>query len=311
RPAAWRAAAAHAATTALCPAEQRCPGRAAPPSPSRPPATTAAAAAARATAAAAARATAAAAARATATAGRGAAGSTGGAAGAGGSGPTTDRGGELSSDLLAEGICQTFTLPASSQQNGIAEHRIGLIMEVARTSMIYAAAPHFLWLFAVRYAAHQLNLWPRVSEPETSPTPRWTGKVGDALVFRVWGALSIVRDAKASKLSSRTLRCVFLGFPRHPAVEVLPPTRASSLLLPGLDPLPPQGLAPSGVSQVDPPPLGAEAEGEGSGGAATGGAGSWGAATGGADSGGAASLSGCGAVGDPARGPGAGQPPQP
>ncbi|CAI7897587.1 unnamed protein product [Closterium sp. NIES-54] len=30
------------------------------------------------------------------------------------------------------------------------------------------------------YAAHQLNLWPRVSFPETSPTMRWTGKVGDA-----------------------------------------------------------------------------------------------------------------------------------
>ncbi|CAI7858332.1 unnamed protein product, partial [Closterium sp. NIES-54] len=58
-----------------------------------------------------------------------------------------------------------------------------------------------------------LNLWPRVFEQETSPTLRWTGKVGDASVFLVWGALSLVRDAKASKLSSRTLRCIFLGFP--------------------------------------------------------------------------------------------------
>ncbi|CAI7790616.1 unnamed protein product, partial [Closterium sp. NIES-53] len=30
------------------------------------------------------------------------------------------------------------------------ERRIGLVMEVARTSMIHAAAPHFLWPFAVR-----------------------------------------------------------------------------------------------------------------------------------------------------------------
>ncbi|CAI7932680.1 unnamed protein product [Closterium sp. NIES-54] len=104
----------------------------------------------------------------------------------------SNKGGEFSSDLAEfcrdEGIHQSFTLPSSPQQNGIAERRIGLIMEVARTSMIHAAAPHFLWPFAVRYAAHQLNLWPR-------------------------GTLSLVRDAKASKLSSRTLRCVFLGFP--------------------------------------------------------------------------------------------------
>ncbi|CAI7751026.1 unnamed protein product [Closterium sp. NIES-54] len=66
----------------------------------------------------------------------------------------SDRGGEFSSDLLrafcrSEGIRQTFTLPASPQQNGIAERRIGMVMDVARTSMIHAAAPHFLWLFAV------------------------------------------------------------------------------------------------------------------------------------------------------------------
>ncbi|CAI7927719.1 unnamed protein product [Closterium sp. NIES-54] len=57
-------------------------------------------------------------------------------------------------------------------------------MEVARTSMIHAAAPHFLWPFAVRYAAHQLNLWPCVSLPETSPTLCWTREVGNASVFR-------------------------------------------------------------------------------------------------------------------------------
>ncbi|CAI7809924.1 unnamed protein product [Closterium sp. NIES-54] len=78
----------------------------------------------------------------------------------------SDRGGEFSSNLLrdfcrGEGILQSFTLPDSPQQNGIAERRIGLVMEVARTSMIHAAAPHYLWPFAVQYAAHQLNLWPR------------------------------------------------------------------------------------------------------------------------------------------------------
>ncbi|CAI7880658.1 unnamed protein product, partial [Closterium sp. NIES-53] len=130
---------------------------------------------------------------------------------------------EFSFDLLAEfyrdeGIVQTFTLPASPQQNGIAYRCIGLVMEVARTSMIHAAAPHFLLSFALRYTAHQLNLWPRVSGPEASPTLRWTGKVGDASVFQVWGALSLVHDAKACKLSSRILRCVFLGFP----IDALP-----------------------------------------------------------------------------------------
>ncbi|CAI7781678.1 unnamed protein product [Closterium sp. NIES-54] len=130
----------------------------------------------------------------------------------------SDRGGEFSSDLLRafcrlEGIRQTFTLPASPQQNGIAERRIGMVMDVARTSMIHATAPHFLWPFAVQYAAHQINLQPHLSLPETTPTLRWTGKVGDASAFRVWGSRDFVRDTTADKLSSRAVPFVFLGFP--------------------------------------------------------------------------------------------------
>ncbi|CAI7881368.1 unnamed protein product [Closterium sp. NIES-54] len=241
-----------------------------------------------------------------------------------------DRGGEFSSARLgafcrARRIRQTFTLSASPQQNGIAECRIGMVMDVARTSMIHAAAPHFLWPFAVQYAAHQLNLQPRVSVPETSPTLRWTGKVGDASVFRVWGSRAFVRDLSADKSSHRAVPCVFLGFPPdapgwqfyHPTScrvlssqdvtfdESVPyyclfPYRTAPLPPPPLflvagpppvDPLPPQGPAPSGVSQVDAvePVEVAVDSGAGSGGVEPGGAGSGGAAPGGAEPGGAES----------------------
>ncbi|CAI7755176.1 unnamed protein product [Closterium sp. NIES-54] len=142
----------------------------------------------------------------------------------------SSRGGEFSSDLLqdfcrGEGILQSFTLLASLQQNGNAERRIGLVMEVAHTSMIHSAAPHFLWTFAVRYAAHQLNLWPRVSFVETSPTLRWTGKVGNASVFRVWGSRAFVHETSVDKLSARAISCVFLGFtPDAPGWQFYHPT---------------------------------------------------------------------------------------
>ncbi|CAI7839755.1 unnamed protein product [Closterium sp. NIES-53] len=216
----------------------------------------------------------------------------------------SDRGGEFSSARLgafcrAQGIRQTFTLPASPQQNGFAECRIGM---------------------------------PWVSLPETSPTLRWTGKVGDASAFRVWGSRAFVRDLSADKLSPRAVPCVFLGFPPdapgwqfyHPTSrrvlssqdvtfnESVPyyrlfpyrtvPLPPSLLFLalgpPPVDPLPPQGPAPSGVSQVDAvEPVevavdssaarGAEPAGAGSRGAAPGGAEPGGVESGGAESGGA------------------------
>ncbi|CAI7914658.1 unnamed protein product [Closterium sp. NIES-54] len=142
-------------------------------------------------------------------------------------------------------------------------------MEVARTSMIHAAAPHFLWSFAVRYTTNQLNLWPRVSLMETLPTLRWTGEVGDASVFRVRGSRAFFRDTSMDKLSARAIPC---------------------------------GHPPSSVSQVDPllgtvPIKVAVGSGAAFGGAASGGAelgcaesegaGSEGARSGGAERGGA------------------------
>ncbi|CAI7768023.1 unnamed protein product [Closterium sp. NIES-53] len=130
-------------------------------------------------------------------------------------------------------------------------------MDVASTSMIHAAAPHFLWPFAVQYAAHQINLQPCVSLPETTPTLRWTGKVGDASAFRVWGSRAFVRDTSVDKLSSRA----DVTFDDSVSYYRLFPYRTASLpppplfLAPGtplVDPLPPQGPAPSGVSQIDP-----------------------------------------------------------
>ncbi|CAI7806108.1 unnamed protein product [Closterium sp. NIES-53] len=215
----------------------------------------------------------------------------------------SDRGGEFSSDLLrdfcrGEGITQTFTLPAPAQQYGTAEHRSGLVRRD----------------FA---------------------TLHWIGEVGDASVFRVWGSRAFVCDPSADKLSAHAIPYVFLGFPpdtpgwqfyhptsRHvlPSWDITfdesvpfyrvfpyrsaPPPPPTLFLTPGpppVDPLSPQGPAPSGVSQVDQLPgavpvevagdtgaaRGAASRGVGPGGAEPGGTESEGAESGGAERGGA------------------------
>ncbi|CAI7789883.1 unnamed protein product [Closterium sp. NIES-54] len=155
-----------------------------------------------------------------------------------------DRGGEFSFDLLAdfckdEGILQSFTLPTSPQQNGIAEHRIGLFMEVARTSMIHAAAPHFLWPFAIQYAAHHLKFWLHVTLT--------------SLVLLPQGGDPTADDTGTTRRSPRLETPP--GFPPRPSSP--PPQRAA---------------VDSGAETAGAEPGGAEREGEGSRGAATGGA---------------------------------------
>ncbi|CAI7769066.1 unnamed protein product [Closterium sp. NIES-53] len=48
----------------------------------------------------------------------------------------------------------------------------------------HAGAPQFLWPQAVRYAAHQLNLWPSVAQPLVTPVSLWIGSPGVAADFR-------------------------------------------------------------------------------------------------------------------------------
>ncbi|CAI7814329.1 unnamed protein product [Closterium sp. NIES-54] len=207
----------------------------------------------------------------------------------------SDCGGEFHAGILAgfcreQGIRHFWTLPESPQQNGVAERCIGLVMEIAHTSMTHARAPYFLWPYAVRYAAHQLNLWPCVSRPEVSPTGLWTGSPGAASRFRVWGCLALVCDTSADKISPRAVPCVFLGFSedssdytfycpplhrffdsrdvcfdesvpyyvRYPCrgLSVPPPPLFLTSAPPPAPPVqpPPPGPASSGVSHATPPP---------------------------------------------------------
>ncbi|CAI7774065.1 unnamed protein product [Closterium sp. NIES-53] len=133
-----------------------------------------------------------------------------------------------------------------------------------------------------------LNLLPHVFFPETSPTLRWTGKVGDASVLRVWGSRAFVRDTSADKLSARAIPCAFLGFPPDtPGWQFYHPT--SRRVLPSQDAMfdesvPFYHLFPYRTAPLpSPPPAALPCSRSPS----DSGAASWGAASGGAASGGA------------------------
>ncbi|CAI7762229.1 unnamed protein product [Closterium sp. NIES-53] len=208
----------------------------------------------------------------------------------------SNRGGEFRSGVLAgfygeQGIRQSWTLPESPQKNGVAERRIGLVMDIARTSMIHARAPHFLWPYALCYAAHQLNLQPLVSRPEVSLTRLWIGSSGVGELSR----LLLLPPALHQFLDSRDVR-----FDKSVSYYTWYPCRGLPVPPPPLFLAPSPPLAPA--PPVPTPPLGlAPSGGVGAGGAATGGTRSGGARSRGAGAGGAsaggASPGGAGAGG--------------
>ncbi|CAI7843695.1 unnamed protein product [Closterium sp. NIES-54] len=178
----------------------------------------------------------------------------------------SDRGGEFSSARLgafcpAQGIRQTFTLPASPQQNGIAERRIGMVMDVAPQP----SAPGLLARDLPHLAVDR--------------------KVGDASAFRVWGSRAFVHDLSADKLSPHAVPCDVTFDELVPFYRLFP-YRTAPL------PPPPLFLAPDAVEPVkvavdSGAARGAEPVGAGSGGAESGGAEPGGAESGGAEPGGA------------------------
>ncbi|CAI7838782.1 unnamed protein product [Closterium sp. NIES-53] len=134
----------------------------------------------------------------------------------------SDGGGEFRSNTLKafcsiEGIRQTFTLPDSPQQNGVAESRNRIHVQIARCLLTHASAPPSLWGYAMLHAAALHNLDPHPHHTHTTPAELWTGQKPSVRPLRVWGCTSYVllnsqaRRAAGGKLAPKTITCVHLG----------------------------------------------------------------------------------------------------
>ncbi|CAI7729720.1 unnamed protein product [Closterium sp. NIES-54] len=185
----------------------------------------------------------------------------------------------------------------SPQQNGI-----------ARTSMIHAAAPIFCG--RLRSGTLRISSTSGPVSPCQKPRPHCVGRGRLAMRLRsgsgVLVPLFAIRPQTSSLPVLSPASSLAFSLTRLAGSFTTPPRAVSSLLRTSrlTNPLPPQGPAPSGVSQVDPlpgtapvKPRGAESGGAGFGGAEPRGAESEGVEPGGAesegaDSGGAASSGG-------------------
>ncbi|GKE57909.1 retrotransposon protein, putative, ty1-copia subclass [Tanacetum coccineum] len=130
----------------------------------------------------------------------------------------SDRGGEyLSQEFLdhlrSRGIISQLTPPYTPQHNGVSERRNQTLLDMVRSMMSLTTLPMSFWGYALESAARILNMVPTKKVNKT-PYEMWHGKVPNFSYLKVWGCEALVKRDMPNKLESRSIKCIFVGYPK-------------------------------------------------------------------------------------------------
>jgi hypothetical protein len=100
------------------------------------------------------------------------------------------------------------------QQNGVAERRNRILMDMVRSMLSYFTLPISLWMGALKTVIHILNRVPSKSVSKMS-YELWTGHEPSLNYIRVWGCPveDKIFNPNIGKLEPKTVSCHFIGYP--------------------------------------------------------------------------------------------------
>ncbi|GJR66384.1 retrotransposon protein, putative, ty1-copia subclass [Tanacetum coccineum] len=131
----------------------------------------------------------------------------------------SDRGGEYISQefkdyLKANGIVQQLTPPYTPQHNGVSERRNRTLLDMVRSMMNLTTLPLSFWDYALESATRILNMVP-TKKVDKTPYELWYGKVPNLSYLKVWGCEALVKRDTPDKLEQRSVKCIFIGYPKE------------------------------------------------------------------------------------------------
>ncbi|KAJ4728613.1 Retrovirus-related Pol polyprotein from transposon TNT 1-94 [Melia azedarach] len=130
----------------------------------------------------------------------------------------TDRGGEFTSKEFQEfceanGIRRFLTVRRSPQQNGVAERKNRIVLNIARSMLKSKRLPKEFWAEVVSTAVYLSNRSPTRSVWEKTPQEAWCGRKPGISHLRVFGnvAHAHVPDKRRTKLDDKSESFIFIG----------------------------------------------------------------------------------------------------
>jgi hypothetical protein len=131
----------------------------------------------------------------------------------------SDRGGEylsleFSNHLKQCGIVPQLTSPGTPQWNGMSEQRNRTLLDMVRSMMSQTNLPLSFWGYALETTTFMLNRVPTKSV-EGTPYEIWTGKHLGLCFLKVWGCEAYVKHLMSNKLTLKSDKCFFVGYPRE------------------------------------------------------------------------------------------------
>ena len=104
--------------------------------------------------------------------------------------------------------------PRTPQWNGVSELRNRTLLDMVRSMMSQADLPLSFWGYALETAMFTLNRVPTKSVEKT-PYEIWIGKRPGLSFFKVWGCEAYVKHLMSDKLTPKSDKCFFVGYPRE------------------------------------------------------------------------------------------------
>lgn len=96
----------------------------------------------------------------------------------------------------------------------MSKRRNRTLLDMVRSMMSQSDLPLYFWGYALETAAFTLNRVPSKSVDKT-PYEIWTGKSPSLSFLKVWGCDVYVKRLTSDKLTPKSEKCFFIGYPRE------------------------------------------------------------------------------------------------